>query len=140
MMRSASGRSFRFSLRTLFVVVTIAAIVAGYCGWALNWVREREQFLDEHKILINMSFDSGPEQGVADQGGDAPRWLRRFGEEGFRELLIWEGTDADLAEARALFPEAIVIDSRDPPTFEEIYQQLLKSLDGTHLSADDFEP
>ena len=34
-------RWFRFSLRTLFVLVTIIGIAAGWVTYQLNWIRER---------------------------------------------------------------------------------------------------
>ena len=41
---ASKRRWFRFSLRTLLVVVTVSAIVFGFGGWTLHQVRERERF------------------------------------------------------------------------------------------------
>ena len=38
---TAPRRWFRFSLRTLFVVVTIACVFAGWIAYQLDWIRER---------------------------------------------------------------------------------------------------
>lgn len=47
-----SRRRFRFSLRTLFVVVSVLGIASG--GWSayhLHWIRQREQFLARQQKL-----------------------------------------------------------------------------------------
>ena len=49
-------RWFRFSLRTLFVLVTITSVTAWWWTRQLNWVRER------HKFLATLSVDWGGER------------------------------------------------------------------------------
>ncbi len=108
-------RWFRFSLRTLFVVMT-----AGCCwlGYQLNWIRERQQLLDQKALVEGFYLDELRAPG--------PLWL--FGERGYDDLLYvpdWanEGnvtavsllavetpavplSAEELARAKALFPES----------------------------------
>ncbi len=45
---SPKHRRLRFSLRTLFVVVTVAACIVGWTAYQLNWIRQRHEELDKH--------------------------------------------------------------------------------------------
>lgn len=45
-------RRFRFSLRTLFAVVTVAGIILGWIGFQLNWIKERRQAMENGEIGI----------------------------------------------------------------------------------------
>ena len=46
-MNAPRRRWFSFSLRTLFVVVTIAAIAGGWVMYQVSWIRQRRTMLDE---------------------------------------------------------------------------------------------
>ena len=76
----------RFSLRTLFVLVTIAGCWAGY---QINWIRQRHNFRDRH-AAIELS--------------KAPWSLRPFGESGVKSFIVQMPSEFD--EAQGLFPEA----------------------------------
>src|SRR4029078_4971425 len=84
----------RFSLRTLFVLVTIIGIGAGWVTHQLNWIRQRHAFIQAYELGLLCYSPPIP-----------PPWhLRLFGEQGYEHqgLLIKEGY---LNEARNLFPE-----------------------------------
>ena len=116
-------RWFRFSLRTLFVVVTICAC---WLGYEFNWIRQRRAFLDDqqrHWIV------DGPRRFVPFYGSARapfPLWL--FGEDGVRTLhvVVVDGSTAppnlahqdrypETRQAMRLFPEAMLIPLILPP-------------------------
>jgi hypothetical protein len=45
-------RWFRFSLRTLFVVVVLMACAAGWVVYHVNWVRQRHAVLATHDVAV----------------------------------------------------------------------------------------
>ena len=86
-------RWFRFSLRTLFVLVTIIGVAAGWVEQQLNWIRQRHTFLQAHDRSLLCS-DTRP----------APWQLRVFGEPGYEhQMLMIE--QKYLQQAKELFPE-----------------------------------
>ena len=92
-------RWFRFSLRTMFVLVTIA----GICSWVVRqmiWIHHRHSFLEQSDILYFVDLP-----GVSPIPG--PWSLRPFGETSPSGLRV---PPAKLDRARALFPEAQIID------------------------------
>jgi hypothetical protein len=87
----------RFSLRTLFVLIALISIPLGWMAYQLNWKRQRYDFLvRNHSAKLEMRTDRA-----------APWSLRLFGETHADYLLYVP--DADMEEARTLFPEAIKI-------------------------------
>ncbi len=106
---------FRFSLRTLFVLITVFAC---WLGYELSWIRQRHQALDSHTVV---------ECRVVNDA-DAPGGLWLFGEQGYDELSYvpdWADEDSlaaflvlarnkpeqrlseqDVQRLQALFPEA----------------------------------
>jgi hypothetical protein len=91
-------RGFRFSLRTLFVLVTIAGVAAGWVAYQLNWIHQRHEFGKSHNLAIVM--------WQAGLNVRAPWSLRLFGEPAAVYLL--KVPDLYLQEAKALYPEAII--------------------------------
>jgi hypothetical protein len=89
-------RSFRFSLRTLFVLITLIAI---WVGWSFNWIRQRGEFVRP-----------GNELGAVVSTGNvrAPALLWVFGEQGAQVVLLFTDNESDFDRARQLFPEAHV--------------------------------
>jgi hypothetical protein len=89
-------RRFRFSVRTLFILVTIVAI---WIGWSFNWIRQRREFVRP-----------GNELGAAVSTGEvrAPGMLWIFGEQGAQVVLLFTDKESDFERARRLFPEAHV--------------------------------
>jgi hypothetical protein len=89
---------FRFSLRTLFVLVTVVAI---WFGWSLNWIRERRAFLRDGLGQAYLSYQDPP---------PAPSFLWVFGEEGAEIVCVnARNGSPENAFAKELFPEAIVL-------------------------------
>ena len=104
-------RWFRYSLRTLFVGVTVFAC---WLGYQLNWIRQRHEFVGQrltpagHSLYPRIVSTGGGAAG-------APRTLRLFGERGYAHIsisLFQGGQDhppddrRELEMARRLFPEA----------------------------------
>jgi hypothetical protein len=83
-------RWFRFSLRTMFVVVTVVAIFVAY---HVNWIRQRHEFLKTE--VATFPSQSRP---------SAPGLLWMFGEKGVPNLTVLH--PADFVTAESLFPEA----------------------------------
>jgi hypothetical protein len=94
-------RRFRFSLRTLFVLVTIVGV---WLGFQLNWIRERHEFLRRPAV----SEDSS----ILDDSAcptKAPWELRLFGEPPIKVIVV---PSAMTEEAGRLFPESLVAIAR----------------------------
>ena len=86
---------FRFSLRTLFVLVTIIGVAAGWVAYQLNWIRQRHEFLGR------------PPNGIyANDNSELPWSLKLFGEKAMYTVYTPELTKH---EAEKLFPEAGVV-------------------------------
>jgi hypothetical protein len=111
-MTPAPKRWFRFSLRTLFVVVTV---IACWLGYEFNWIRERHAFVAQQRTLVE-AWSLYTESVWHPNDCAAPGLLQLFGEEGHSMLLIWvDSRDVDdfpaadanrIRRARQLFPEA----------------------------------
>ena len=69
-------RWFRFSLRTLFVLVTIACI---WLGYSFNWIRQRHDYLKAHPGAVRVP---DPNEALA----IAPAMLWLLGEKGQTRL------------------------------------------------------
>jgi hypothetical protein len=89
---------FRFSLRTLFVLVTLIAV---WLGWSLNWIRQRHAFLRDRRAFV---FGIDP-----DAVTPAPRFLWLFGEDGAEYVKLTSEDQSAYVRAKELFPEAIVV-------------------------------
>lgn len=93
MTMTAARRQWSFGLRTLFVLVTLAAVPLGWRAYALNWIAQRHRFLSSHS-LGTTTFVGYP----------APYGLGLFGEEETPSIKV-DGKDR-VDEAKRLFPEA----------------------------------
>jgi hypothetical protein len=87
-----SIRLFQFSLRSLFVLVTLVAI---FCGYQMNWIRHRHEFLKRAGVQVHVNDDV-----------PAPRGLWLFGEKGVLWITFEHETSESKSEAERLFPEA----------------------------------
>jgi len=108
-------RWFQFSLRTLFVVVTVSAV---WLGWELKFIRDR-------KALRKSIVDGGGTVQMAsyhrDIGFDPkypgapvmPPWRRWLGDEPIGCAVLPPGSSKIvLARATRTFPEALVVYNR----------------------------
>ncbi len=100
-----------FSLRTLFVVVTLFAIPCAYVGWQAKIVRARQNWLKAHPSYCTASSldptdpDTRPEE---------PSFVRVWlGDEAIGYIYI---EDQYAAETRRLFPEAGIVAYPRPST------------------------
>jgi hypothetical protein len=98
----AKRRRIRFGLRTMFVMVTLSALVAGWIVRSLDWIRQRREF------GRNLEQGTRAEFVDYDRTVGAPGLLWLFGEGGIRWVFIPNASESDLAEGRRLFPEAKV--------------------------------
>jgi hypothetical protein len=108
-MESPKPRRFRFSLRTMFVVVTVGCI---WLGWQVYLVQKR-------KALLQLSESSGGGWTARDaiyspDGVPEPlitdiSWYRKLlGDHAVAYILLQAATESELIAARSLFPEARV--------------------------------
>jgi hypothetical protein len=84
----------RFSLRTLFVLVTNIGVAAGWVAYQLNRIRERHAFVDAH-LMEPIWFTAQT----------APWQLRLFGERGYDEYQVFFVDERYFQQAKDLFPE-----------------------------------
>ena len=89
----------RFSLRTLFVVLTVLCI---WLGYSLNWIKERRE-------LIGYPYPSNDTAGPGAVQPRAPGLLWILGERGVAVLLINADDKEFESRARRLFPEAEIV-------------------------------
>ena len=103
-------RWFKFSLRTLFVVVTV---VACWLGYAIPWINQRHAFLAQPDLIFE--FNDSPPTTSNRWGNNwpvfAPRGLWLLGERGL--VSVWlppsAWSPARQAQAERLFPEALLL-------------------------------
>lgn len=92
----------RFSLRTVFIVVTLIAIVIGK---QVDWIKRRHSFLAEGRAEPGFTWPS-------DKHPAAPGLLWLWGEHGHKSLWLnfWDSDGESLKQeieiAQHLFPEA----------------------------------
>ena len=94
-------RRFQFSLRTLFVVVTLIGLLFGWQGYI---VRTRKALLDKCDKLGVLYL-----QGDIDSAytSSVPAYRRWFGDRPIYEFDFWPTLDSNaLEEIKSSFPEA----------------------------------
>ena len=105
-------RWFRFSLRMLFVLVTVISVPLGWLGYQLNLIRQREVFLgylransrEKHTFWTASEFGSKWEPKP-----QIPSMRRMLGDQPYSRLILPAHFGADLIDkAIDLFPEAQV--------------------------------
>ena len=97
-------RWFQFSLATMFVVVTVFAVLL---GWELKFIEQRDEF---REWLLNsrgdFRFRGNTPQSVTD---DIPIWRAWLGDTSCSLIMLGHNpTPAQLEKAHKLFPEAEV--------------------------------
>jgi hypothetical protein len=130
---------FRWSLRTLFVVVTLFGAVLGGTFYSLRWMRLRQEWDDSPPtVYLHMQRN----------GRRAPWPLVPFGEHGWEIISMrfcpWEAPEPTLTKeqiaeywrAKQLFPEAIIstspLDSRQPQQLRTFPELLTDAKPSTH--------
>ena len=103
-------RWFRFSLRTMFVVVTVFCV---WLGYQLNWIRQRREFL----TTVSQRYFIVRPKGYVERW--APRGLWLLAERGVSKMTIassdeikgqpHEEFSAALVKAKGLFPESTIV-------------------------------
>src|SRR5262249_13083052 len=91
-------RWFRFSLRTLFMVLLLISLPLGWLGFQLDWIRQRHIFLRDYDIPKIYAITGPPKM---------PPWPLGY----FKEEPVWYVTvrPEHLSEARRLFPESRIM-------------------------------
>ena len=124
-------RWFRFSLRGMFVLVTLLAL---WLAVQVNWVHQRRDFLKQECL------------GIFASEVPAPWSVRILGERGYQEILILRdppNVDQILSKGRALFPETFFYESpglRPFKTMAELEHNMREIQSGRRyrtLNADD---
>jgi hypothetical protein len=109
-------RWFAFSLRTLFVTVTLVAILAALLVRSWHHTRTRLEYVAKAGAV------NGHARTMQGYSNRANRWKLGgllFGDRDVEKIWLYPATysDADLAYLRSLFPEAIITDY-DPESTE----------------------
>ena len=110
-------RRFQFRLRTLLIVVTLLALACGYASWEAKIARERHKAVAAYRAVggyaVEIDETPGGGHGTMTRFPQAPWPLRWFGEDGYSEILVPQGTSAgEIERLASLFPEASI--RRDP--------------------------
>jgi hypothetical protein len=108
-------RWFRFSLRTLFLVITVFAV---WLGYYFNWIRERHQVLEGVEFAAKIVESRNGVIGFVPPPHAFPLSLTILGEQSINAIAIPgsktdPGNEAKLASFARLFPEADVICKMD---------------------------
>ena len=90
----------RFSLRTLFVLVTSIAVPLGWVAYQLNWIRQRHGFLRRPAVSEDSSILNDSACPIK-----APWGLSLFGEPPVKVIVV---PNATTEEAGSLFPESLI--------------------------------
>jgi hypothetical protein len=97
----------RFTLRAVLVVMTLACL---WCGYSLNWIRQRHVIFKEG-LSPRGSF-------AEDTLTPAPAFLWLFGEQGVTRIVVDTSliSESERQRVRRLFPEAEIreVDFSDP--------------------------
>ena len=107
MSEAPKRRWFRWSLRTMFVVVTVVAVLL---GWELKFIRERHEFL-RHTVYPFLNHDRGILLVPIKPAWEQPRvtipfWREWLGDEAHWAIYLPHASEEDRRRAALLFPEA----------------------------------
>ena len=109
MSTATKHREFRFTLRTLFVVVLLLAIPLGWLAVQLKWIRDRHEALRGLMQPPSRAFILDWSSSFVHERDDVLPWsLRLFGENSVMQIFILHGQESELQPLRMLFPEAEV--------------------------------
>jgi len=120
-------RRLRFSLRSLFIAVTV---FAAWLGWELKFIRARAAFAKDPAFGAMTTFgigdtiDKGRVNGGIRITNELPWWRRLLGDQSYCVVFLEEGSEAaELDRVRRLFPEAEVM-AAPSPFIHPIWQAL----------------
>jgi len=82
----------------MLVLVTLICL---YLGWAMNWIRQRQEYRHLHEIEFIVGYFPAPPK-------QAPWPLRLLGESGVYCVWPMRATEAEAIAISVLFPEAQV--------------------------------
>ena len=110
------GRWFRFSLRTLFVLVTLVCFFTCWLTYQYSWIKQRRNAFKWIAASSNEDYWIAPSLIGAPVQAAAPWSLRLLGESGVVAIGVHKTTEEkrtdrpqfSRAELRQLFPEARV--------------------------------
>jgi hypothetical protein len=94
----------RYSLRMLFVAMTILAVPIAWAAYNLNWIRKRHDLLRS-----SQDYDNPPKHPA---GKTFPMSLQVFGEQPHTYVL---SPPERIDEARELFPESKIYANKGTP-------------------------
>jgi len=86
---------YQFSLRTMFVVITLVSIPLAWVGYSLNWIPQREEARRRYQGMVGGKIQ-------------APAGLWLFGETAY-DSFEWRGPPESVEQAQRLFPEATLL-------------------------------
>jgi hypothetical protein len=103
----------RFTLRALFVVVTLVCVALGWIAWELHLVREREGLLRTPGVAHTFSDAAGP----------MPRVWALLGAKPVGDILVHPAvTEEVYSRLAAAFPEArIHRETKDQPVARDVF-------------------
>ena len=112
-------RWFRFSLRTMFVLVTVLCV---WLGYQLNWIRQRREEIKSERVdpmHTQMCFETSAEPPTY----QAPALLWFFGERGYSSVWTQDFPTNEMAlteakRVRRLFPEAMIYFGVEDPYYK----------------------
>ena len=103
MIPAPKRRWFRFSLRTMFVAVTV---LGGWLGWNIHFVQERQSLRDR---LKNTPTFREAEVDMSTQPTSIPIWREWLGDKPVVYLNLHVPMNDEGRRVRYYFPEAYVI-------------------------------
>ncbi len=102
---------FQFRLRTLFVVVTIAAVACAYVAHEWRIVQARKAWLSNHNYKTARMWDFGSTKmvvvGERNATADPPPIRRWLGDQAVEMIIVDPGPDVQ--QVQTFFPEARII-------------------------------
>ncbi len=100
-------RRFQFSLRTMFIVVTLVAIVCGYVAQQYQIVQRRRALVNQHvNTVVLLDANSAFAQDGPYPRASVSSLRRWFGDSAVAE--VWVTDAACYEEVKQLFPESEV--------------------------------
>ena len=94
----------RFSLRTLFVLITLISIPLAWVAYNLNWIRQRREFARQHEFNSEELARHYSLNHWALQFPEPPWPLRLFSDPSYTSVYIkYDGSD--VKRFKELFPE-----------------------------------